>query len=665
MSTPRFLVIVSSIIGVSSLLVMANCVAKREVASPDPVATTPVVPIPAPVPVVAPVIAAKPPVSDVGALMVSIRNDARLTKQRDAFMVEARTIAALPLVRRPYTYAEVGKPTRSWMDGRAIALHADHEPSRDTFALSLADFTSCQNLSNELPMLATAFGLTGDEAIKQRILSQLDELASWSPLQRPGWQLVRKGDRLPADGKHGSWLGTGLGVRAIVDTLELLPRDVVSADLRARLEKLLAAEIDQVVDDWKSKRQWFVKSNNPITNQWVLPTEGLITACLFLGVDRHREAYELGVANMMMSFDVHGVDGEFEEGFNYAAMTVRSFIATARAMASHGDDRLLKHTYLQRFPTWLVHHLQPGGYLINAFDCYWSQAAQNPDFPRLLADLAVYTHSPVAHWALMRTFKRSPASPSELLAHGLPAPTDDMAPPLFAAYPRATRVNWRSGWDDAASGAWIRGGHSTDQHDNVDRGHVNFIVAGKPILIESGTPVYHHPHGAKFYSAMGHNILQLGDGQPSKSPAPITVHRLDAAGGDITVDVSACYAPKATWVRRVTWTATNMTVVDTVERTTADASTTPLFRWKLGTSDPVTIASDAAKPGASWPDATITIDCTEPLTLTQERLPDHTMDVFKPWNGPQDDHLHTCLVVTAPATVATLTITTRIAATVK
>ena len=61
---------------------------------------------------------------------------------------------------------------------------------------------------------------------------------------------------------------------------------------------LLAAEIVSIVDDWRARRPWFVAHRTPLTNQWVLPTEGLVRACLLLGredLDHPVDALAAGV----------------------------------------------------------------------------------------------------------------------------------------------------------------------------------------------------------------------------------------------------------------------------------------------------------------------------------------------------------------------------------
>jgi hypothetical protein len=131
----------------------------------------------------------------------------------------------------------------------------------------------------------------------------------------------------------------------------------------------------------------------------------------------------------------------------------------------------------------------------------------------------------------------------------------------------------------------------------MDRGHVNFIVGKRPVLIEAGSTSYGSPdYLSLFKSVAGHNVLQVGSTPPSElapstlrtagqildrehRSAPITVNRLDADGGDITVDASGCYATVSRWTRRVIWTSDAVDIHDVVELKTPDLVT---FRWHLG-----------------------------------------------------------------------------------
>jgi Heparinase II/III-like protein len=601
----------------------------------------------------------KPPVSDWGTLLDAVRADPGLEPACAELIANAHKVATTPIVRRAKTLAEVGTH-RTWLDGRSKALE---DETRETFALAMSDFAACNTLAAELPVLAAAYRVTGEAVYRDRIVEQIEEMVRWSPLQRPGWSCYAPGLRLPADGKDGNWLATGCGIRAISNTLDLLPDGALDDALLANLHTLLKAEVAGVVDDWATKRSWFIRDENPITNQWVLPTEALVEACLILGVDTHRDAYELGVKNLLMALDAHGPKGEFEEGVGYASFTVTSMLQAAHAMAVAGDRRAIDRPFLAHFPTWLVHHLQPGDMRINCFDAGGAQNAAASMKP-LLSLIGVCTNSSVARWALNHQTDGPSTDLPGLAARGLAPVGEDAAPGLFTHYERATRVNWRDSWDPKGTGVWVRGGHPTDQHDHQDRGHVNFIHRGRPILIEAGTPSYHHKLMMTHYTTgVGHNLLQLGTafpeglGQPAThfslpgwqkrgGVAPITVNRLDEEGGDVLVDGTACYDGLARWHRKVTWDADQLTVNDeaTLE---AEAKETILFRWHLGTEEDVAIDGGPAEYTVTWADAVMTIEGSVPLSLTQGKLPDHTLAGHTSDEDPGNEH--TCLVVQTAA----------------
>ncbi|MFV2069412.1 MAG: hypothetical protein ACC645_20810 [Pirellulales bacterium] len=65
--------------------------------------------------------------------------------------------------------------------------------------------------------------------------------------RRQGWKLA--GDRVRRPGHHHHARHHGR-----------------PGEFRAEFKELLAAEIEGVVDDWKTKRPWFVRTNNAITN---------------------------------------------------------------------------------------------------------------------------------------------------------------------------------------------------------------------------------------------------------------------------------------------------------------------------------------------------------------------------------------------------------------
>lgn len=599
-------------------------------------------------------------------MLDSVKLDTTLAPNREVLVAKAREAVELPIVKRAMTLAEVGE-NRTWLDGRAAALE---DEIRETFALAMSDFAACNTLAGELPLLSAVYRLTGEGVFRGKVCAQLEEMALWTPLQRHGWTLYHPGARL-AEGGDGNWLATGCGVRAIADALDLMPAEAIPGGLLARLHALLEGEIAGVVDDWKSKRPWFVRSNNAITNQWVLPTEGLVRACLVLGVDEHRDAYELGVGNLLQALDAHGAHGEFEEGFGYASFTVTSMLHAARAMAAAGDRRAVDHPFLKNFPTWLVHHFQPADMIVNCFDAGKARGGAEGARP-LLAMLAVCTGSPVARWALAYQVDGAPDDLPGLASRALPAVAFEEAPPLFAAYERAARVNWRDSWRSHGSGVWVRGGHPLDQHDHCDRGHVNYISHGRPILIEAGTPSYSHPlMGSHFSSGLGHNVLQLGtrearavdagetlvlEGWQERGVvAPITVHTLDVDGGDVSLEVASGYDGLSKWRRGVSWDLGRVKVRDIVELVEGRTEIV-LFRWHLGTNAQVSISGEGTCWKVKWPEAMVAIDASAPLAVSQTRLPDNTVNEAADKAGP--DAMHTCLVVQSAEPVAALRLTT-------
>lgn len=588
---------------------------------------------------------------------------------REAVVAAARRCLEQPLVRRVYRFEDIGRH-RTWLDGRTASLEGF---TRELFGLAMSDHGACSALAGELPLVAAAWRLTGSPELLARALEQLEEVSTWTPLQRPGWSCCGPGTRVDSSYRDGGWLATGTGVRAIANALDLLapPRPAPSGRsggpalppaLRERLVRLLEAEIAGVVDDWRTARPWFVKERNAITNQWVLPTEGLVRACLVAGRRRHAEAYELGVGNLLEALNTHGRQGEFEEGLHYAMFTVGSFLHAAFAMALEGDRRALDHPYLRRFPAWAVHHLQPGGMGINAFDAF-SASPLPPDHPvlrELLSLTAAVTGDSSARWALGRCLTGPTPDMPGLAAAALPAVDASAEPPLFAAYERATRVNWRSAWTPDATGIWVRGGHPTDQHDHQDRGHVSFVLRGRPVLIETGTPAYHHP-GLPwlFASGAGHNVLQVGLAPAPEAgaarqamppgwqlihrPAPMTVQQLDGSGGSVTVDGTACYEGVRQWRREARWTADSLAVRDEVELG-ADTREIIVFRWHLAAREGVTIEGGGAGFRARWPGVTLRVTGSAPLLVSSEERENHTIEA-RDWDDPRPYPRHRCLII--------------------
>lgn len=595
------------------------------------------------------------PAASWTALIDVGRDNPKLAPWRDKFVARARQVAGQLIVKRVYEYEDIGK-YRTWLDGRARPLAGMSR--QKWFGLAMSDFGTASTINQELPLLAVAYRWTGEEAFKIRIIAQLEETATWSPLQRPGYTLYTPSPKpVPADFKDGNWLATGLGVRAVADTLEIMPPGSLPQPLVEKIHALLRREIASIADDWHTKRSWFIRGNYPRTNQWVLPTEGLVRTCLVLGKDKYMAEYELGVRNLLAAMDAQGPKGEFYEGIGYANFTVESMLHAAHAMAVAGDMRGLSHPFLRRFPTWMVHHLQPGRFRINCFDAGGAKASlTDGGFRGLLSLFLVLTNDPVARWTLINQFSGPSDDYVGLLARSTNGESRD--PGLFASYESACRVNWRSSWGETATGVWIRGGHRLDSHDHFDRGHVNFILRGKPIFIEAGTPSYDNPRLHELYSSViGHNVLEVVGCSAKKSPAPITVVRLDDTGGEVMVDPTAGYSALKRWQRRVNWNADRLDVVDEVVFP-PDKPQASIFRWHLGTEDQVAIQQSGATATITWRNAKLTIESDSPFVVTSEMLPDNTVNLGRKV-GP--DYLHRCVVVRTAQPCKTWTLKTSVA----
>jgi hypothetical protein len=602
-----------------------------------------------------------------GTLFAEAAKDAALRTQVDALKAKALAILDEPLCKRLYRFEDLEDP-----DTRSHAIR--NRVQREVFALSISDHRNAAVVRGQLSVCAAAFLLTGKKPFADRVRSQLQEMTSWHPIQRGGWTLYDNFAKMPGDWKTnslwgGSWLATGNGVQAIVDMLTLMPRSEIPADLRRRLHRLLEAEIRQIVQDWRIKRQWFIKSDNALTNQWVLPTQGLILACLALGREEYAEEYELGVRNILKTLEAQNADGSYAEGWGYATgLTIPALLSVGRAMASHHDRRVLDHPFIRRSPRWLLHQLQPGRQYVQSFDNQSAARGMGDHALRsLFCRFAVTTGSADARWLLQNRFRALPADRWGLAAAMLTAP-EGYTPPLFASYDGTRTVMWRSSWSEDADGVWMRGGHPRDQHDHRDRGHISYTAGGIPILIECGTPGYGHKAiESHFKSSAGHNVLQLGDGAMPKPAmissefhlpagwqqkgviAPVRVLRLDKQGGDVEIVLTSGYDGLSEWRRRITWDRKGVTVVDNVK---TKAPQVVLFRWHLGTNEEATLEGATAQ----WSDATLTAASDTPLTVRQTRRRDHTLE------ARNFEHKHACIIVRTKEPVRHVAIRTRVVA---
>ena len=154
-------------------------------------------------------------------LLDRLKADPKFAPYCKTLIDHARRVAERPIVRRVYKYEDIGK-YRTHLDGRAKFMEG--QPRQEIFGLAMSDCGTANAIDGDLPLLAAAYRLTGDKALLARIIAQLEETATWMPIQRPGYSLcVPSPDPVPPDFNDGSWLATGQGVRALADMLEMLP----------------------------------------------------------------------------------------------------------------------------------------------------------------------------------------------------------------------------------------------------------------------------------------------------------------------------------------------------------------------------------------------------------------------------------------------------------
>ena len=567
------------------------------------------------------------------------------------------------ILRRPHTLPALRADSSLRMKYREKPAHLSRvdEAGWERFALALADAEAARDCARLLPAMARAARLSGDPQLAEHVRAQLAELATWEPIQRGGWA--------GGTSEPGTWLGTGWGIRAIVLAAREAPAGLVSPELQQALTRRLDAEIALVREDWRTRRTWFTRIEAVSSNQWVLPLEGLLLASVHAGLDRHRDSFDFAINGLLRTMDAQGVEGESVEGMQYGGITFDSLLTAAIVAREAGDDRLVRHPWLRSFPRWYLHHQQPGGQVINAFD---SQVLEL-DWT-LVARMAAELNDPGARWALQQQqhlVSDSAERRSALLDVALrPGPA---APPSsFFAYPVATRVNWVENESvflphpaNRVSGFWMRGGHASDAHDHADRGHLSFTVAGRPVLIEAGLYSYGSPdHPSRFKGVAGHNVLELVSDGASDSPraaggqildpahrsAPLTVHRLDPAGGEVSVDATGCYERLQGWIRRASWDAAAVTIADTVALKEPQRIR---FRWHLGEAagSPVVEAPGELRVGDTRVEFR-TSDGTQ-LRATVEPMPDHTLQ-----RGSL--HSHATVVLETADAVRELSLRTRV-----
>ena len=528
--------------------------------------------------------------------------------QLQAMVATARQILHEPIIKRVDTYQQLCDidPARQRKLTHSRPDAIKHPVIREYFARATSDQESANLIVSELPYLAACYRLTGDQAFADYITRQLTEVATWIPLQRPGWSMPHSGRTQMPEGGDGVWLATGIGIRAVVYTRELLGKGVLPDKLEKSLDLLLKTEMNRTFDDWQAAKPWYVRDQKYQSNQWVIPNEGLMLAACALGKDKYPSQYALARENLFKTMSTLGDEGANSEGFTYAlGLTLLGVQSSAMAMAQVGDFEAVNNPFLQKYGKWLISHYQPGEYLVNDFDGYGAcRGMYDRGINEKIAQLAVLSGDKALLWALAKQHKQLPHSLFGMLATAMLKETDSLTDlPTHYQWDIARVMIWRSSWADSATGLWVRGSHPGDFHAHHDAGHVNFIVGGQAALIEAGTSGYRNPRLKDDYqSVRGHNVLQVDDQLQTQkgTDIPITVSRLTNQGGELSINPAAAYPDIASWDRHVAWGIDEITVSDQVA--TQDKQQHELtLRYLLGSNEPVTITPlDSAADGYAY-----------------------------------------------------------------
>ena len=575
-------------------------------------------------------------VAEWNAIFDQARDSAALRQQLMALANGAKTnlVSADPaLYRRPMTVAQIHP---SQLSSRADAAG----PNREVFALAMADCSQSEFVRSKGMELAIAAAYLHDAECLAKCIDILTACRDRFPLQRAGWTAYDPNLVLPPGG-DGVWLATSWGISGIVDMLTVLG-DRVPATLRAELSTLLRKEVELIVRDWADKRPWYVKSRAIQSNQWIEPCVGLIKATLFLSDPQLLPAYNLGVENLAASLAMQGSDGAFMEGVSYANMTVGMLFEALDDLRSNGDLRCHENPFVGNCWSWFAQMLMPGRQLVNTYDSRMSAlpswavstplgsvvnaafGSGDPRAIRVMSTLYPSGNSSIAGVRYAAALASLGAASPEYL-------------PTFAHFQSQQQVVWRSAWEapsqpQTAFALFVRGGSPNDSHGHRDQGQVSIYSGDRIILMECGTPDYGQADmEAKYARAAGHGIMQIGELVPRARAvsAPITVERLDQAGGKVAVDTTAAYQGVRSCRRQVEWQASGRALItDSVELEADVPAGTEFFRFHTGANAPVTISEMKGGWRVTWPGVMMQITSESPIEVEQVQWPDAVKEPF-------------------------------------
>ena len=533
--------------------------------------------------------------------------------------------------RRPSTLAQIPE---AMVDPISRSVGSNQELR----ALAISDVAQADFVRSKGVALALAWRYTKQQQYLDKLIEILREVDLYRPLQRQGWSLTDPSWTLPAEG-DGPNMATSWGIIGIADILELLG-DNIPHDLQLALRDLIYSEIQTVTRAWAMKIPWYAKGTGALSsNQWIDPNIAVIRGCLLLGDPNILPAYNMASENLARSLSFFGEDGAFLEGVTYAQMSLPNALGAIQRMNATGDQRFDSLPFISNSWKWWVHMLLPGGRFVN---CYDSRMARQPTWsPRtpLSAMVAAMnaagsdeavstirylfpngnaTVDGIRYWA---TINSSSLPPQVML-------------PTYAYFPSQQVLVWRSAFErpsDAATAwaLWARGGSIRDSHSQRDQGQVSVYCGNRVVLMDCGTPDYSNPlMNSQYANAAGHSVMQVGELTPRNKSvdAPISISRLDAEGGAITIDTTQAYTGVLSNKRLLSWSRDGkVSIVDTANFAQPVPTGTELFRFHVGSSTAVNVQEVDGHWVATWDGVKMTFQSDTSISIEQIDWPDQVL----------------------------------------
>jgi hypothetical protein len=556
------------------------------------------------------------------ALIARARQDQGLAKAFVDWRADASYCAGQEIQYRPSSISDLPKERLSPQVLSVLRKYSGR-PEGEIYALGLDSVDVWGKFHYRLIPFALVVRNSGDKVALDYLVRQLKEIATWFPLQARGWSA-----NLPPGSKEhdGPWLAES-GLIHIALTLDILG-DRLPPPLRTDLLALCQREIDWIMQCWGEKRTWYMKQNAYSSNQWGVPTAGLLMACLAVGEERNRAAYDFAALNLAKHFASQGESGSFAEGYSYSHMTMESVLMAVWAMDRTGDKRLSSLPFLANYATWVHQMTMPGGTLVNYADSGYSRLHPQPSRSLLLA--VGISKKPEDLWGIERLY--AAFDEKDPFTHlyrtevaSLPRERRPLA--LSAFFANSQLAVWRSNWSlDRAMGVWAKGGTLNDYpHNHTDQGQVVVMNGAEPILLETGGLMkqgfgYASPeYILKAVSCAAHNVIQTATGLTKRRSvvrAPVEVKRMDAGGGELRIDVSEAQPEVKSWIRDVEWSAEGrVTINDNAVLFKPKNTDDEWFRWHIGATKPPDIRGSGNTWQVAWNRNQLTLKANRPIQV--------------------------------------------------